>query len=338
MKKLIWLVLTLIWALSPTAVWAVDTNGAVVSNAPDFFLRIPLLPYDEHYANDAPFNQPAEPQLTYYVKGEARKTEQAVLLENGQTLLPLRLVAEACGAAVSWDADSQQASLSLGSHTASVRPGELTMLVNGAAKPLQTPPVLRNGVLYLPLRVVGEALGKQVSWQNKLGQGLVIVCENGADFTSRPQLNALLAQTYLAESLNARQGQLLDVGRAMILWRDADGVYYRNWIAVNEAVAWYDFVGAQPEQMAALAAKLGCRFRGYDPPAPHPEALVAFYDDGDAKIIFDVPKGDSFDAYISGDFAYITEQTSAGERFWRVNLNVPREQPFVPEEVAASDL
>lgn len=276
--------------------------------------------------------------LTYYVNGEAGQTEQGVLLENGQVLLPLRLVAEACGANVSWDADSRQASLSLGSQTASMQPGELTMLVNGAVKPLQTAPVLRDDVLYLPLRAVGEALGKQVVWQKRLGQGFVVICDIGEDFVSRSQFNALLAETYLQESLASRQGELLDVGRAMILWRDIDGAYYRNWAAINESVAWYDFAGAQPEQTAALAAKLDCCFKGYDPPSPNPEALVAFYNDGDAKIIFDVPSGVAFDAYISGDYAYITEQTGSEQLFWRVNLNVPREQPFAPEAMAESGI
>ena len=326
--------LILAWLLLPALAWAADLAGAEEQKMPDFLVRIPLQPYDEHYANDAPFNQPLEKRLTYYVNGEARQTEQLPLLENGQILLPLRLVAEACGAAVSWDEGQQQASLSLSSQTASVQLGQLIMLVSGVDKPLQTAPVLQDGVLYLPLRAVGEALGKQVSWQKRLGQGFVIVADSAADFAERSQFNALLAQTYLAESLTARQGRLLDVGQAMILWRDIEGVYYRNWVALNEAVACHDFTGAQPEETTALAAKLGCRFQFYDPPAPYPEALVAVYDDGDAKIVFDVPVWHSFDAYILGDCVYITEQSSVGERFWRVNLNVPREQSFVAEEIA----
>ena len=82
-----------------------------------------------------------------------------------------------------------------------------------------------------------------------------------------------------------------------------------------------------------MAEKLGCTFRYYDPPMPTAETLAAFYNDGDVKIIYDVPPFHSFDAFIYGNYVYITEYHNNTKQFLRINLETTRDEYFIPEVI-----
>lgn len=85
---------------------------------------------------------------------------------NSRTLVPLRGVMEAFGAAVSWDNDTSTASVVNNGTTVQVPIGQAYILVNGVMVTNDTSAVIKDERTYLPIRAVLEAFGAGVSWDN----------------------------------------------------------------------------------------------------------------------------------------------------------------------------
>lgn len=85
---------------------------------------------------------------------------------NSRTLVPLRGVMEAFGAAVSWDNDTSTAIVEKNGTTVRVPIGQAYILVNEAMVVNDTSAVIKEERTYLPIRAVLEAFGAGVSWNN----------------------------------------------------------------------------------------------------------------------------------------------------------------------------
>lgn len=87
-------------------------------------------------------------------------------------MVPLQPVAQAMGAGISFDADSQTARVTLGARAAAFQAGS-TQADGGT---LAVAPYEADGNLYVPARALGEALGCRVFWEDPL-ELVVIVDE-----------------------------------------------------------------------------------------------------------------------------------------------------------------
>ncbi|MEW6182131.1 MAG: stalk domain-containing protein [Bacillota bacterium] len=109
-------------------------------------------------------------KLTFYVDNAPRTMDAAPLIREGRTLLPVRYVAEALGAAVDWDPAQKKATVKSGNKTIELWVGKSTAMVNGAVKSIDaenakvTPVVVPPGRTMLPLRFIMENLGCKVDW------------------------------------------------------------------------------------------------------------------------------------------------------------------------------
>ncbi len=83
---------------------------------------------------------------------------------NGRTLVPLRSIFEVMGASVSWDANTETAIAVRGKDTISVKIGDSNIYKNGVAIPTDVPAQLMNSRTMIPARVIAEAFGATVSW------------------------------------------------------------------------------------------------------------------------------------------------------------------------------
>lgn len=87
-------------------------------------MRVSTAQYEERdWLAPTYFNYPSGVLTEYYLAGEKRETDLPILLEQGRTMLPLRLVGEACGAVVNWDNAQKQVRIYLNGQSASVRLG-----------------------------------------------------------------------------------------------------------------------------------------------------------------------------------------------------------------------
>ena len=114
-----------------------------------------------------------------------KTVEPFIMNSNGTTYLPLRAIGQALGLNVAWDASTSTVSLTSGGEviTGAGAPGTTTGTQNVAityrdikvvldgqqlelknAAGATVEPFIMGGTTYLPLRVVGEALGLKVSW------------------------------------------------------------------------------------------------------------------------------------------------------------------------------
>lgn len=112
----------------------------------------------------------ADEGIKVNVNGIKVEMDQAPIIENGRTLVPLRAVAEALGCEVVWDNTSKTASFVQGDVTAIVTVGENYILVGDGVYneqfPIDTPAVIINSRTMIPLRALSECFGFDVKWDS----------------------------------------------------------------------------------------------------------------------------------------------------------------------------
>lgn len=100
-----------------------------------------------------------------YINGNRIELDAPPFTENGRTLVPLRFIGEAFGAAIEWDASTKTVTYTLGSTSIIVVIGSPVAIVNQEKKTLDVPPKLVNGRTFVPLRFISESFGASVIWE-----------------------------------------------------------------------------------------------------------------------------------------------------------------------------
>lgn len=102
---------------------------------------------------------------SYTVNGEQKTSDAAPFIDkNGRTQLPVRAVAEAFGAVVGWDPEDQTVSILKDGKAISITVGSWVMNVGGVFVQNDSPAINKGGRVYLPIRIIAEALGANVGW------------------------------------------------------------------------------------------------------------------------------------------------------------------------------
>jgi len=85
---------------------------------------------------------------------------------QGSVMVPIRFVSQALGASIGYDKENGITSVVVKDEKnfVEMKVGQTEALVNGKAKNYGTKIVLKNNRTYVPLRLVGEGLGKKVEW------------------------------------------------------------------------------------------------------------------------------------------------------------------------------
>lgn len=112
--------------------------------------QIPILYNDQHV----------------YAKPDVLKRGRvlAALARNGSIYVPLRSMFEQMGATVSYDPASRIATISKPGAEVKVTVGKPEVIVNGESRPLDVPPIVYQGVVLVPIRVISEGMGGYVQW------------------------------------------------------------------------------------------------------------------------------------------------------------------------------
>lgn len=100
----------------------------------------------------------------YTVNGEKKTMDVAPIIRNERTMLPVRYVAEALGAEITWDGATSTATLQTDTVTIKIMVGVSVASVNGKSITLDSPAFIENSRTYMPVRFVAEALGATVAW------------------------------------------------------------------------------------------------------------------------------------------------------------------------------
>lgn len=112
------------------------------------------------------------------------------VIVNDKTYLPLRYIAEALGGNVDYDEDTNKVSITVSGNTVNVNNTTNEILLNGAVISGETS-IVREGRTYLPVRAIGEAVDKTVTWYE---EGIVII-SNDEEVLSKDD-KALVEELY----------------------------------------------------------------------------------------------------------------------------------------------
>lgn len=113
-------------------------------------------------------------KTSYYIDNQLKSMDTAPIIENSRTLLPIRYVAEAVGANVSWNNTDRRVTITLKGTTIELWIGRNYARVNGEYKFIDTtntavaPIIVEPGRTMLPLRFIAENLGCKVGWNAAL--------------------------------------------------------------------------------------------------------------------------------------------------------------------------
>jgi hypothetical protein len=112
--------------------------------------QIPIL-YNDHHV---------------YAKPDVLKQGRvlAALVKGGTMLIPLRSMFEQMGATVSYDAGTKTATVSKPGSEVKVTVGKPEVIINGESRPLDVPPIIYQGNVLVPVRVISEGMGAYVQW------------------------------------------------------------------------------------------------------------------------------------------------------------------------------
>lgn len=91
--------------------------------------------------------------------------EQAPLIVNDRTLVPLRKIFEKMGAEVNWNGDTRTVTATKGETVISLTIDNPIAVKNEKQITLDVPPQIMSGRTLVPLRFVSEALGGRVTWE-----------------------------------------------------------------------------------------------------------------------------------------------------------------------------
>ncbi len=94
-------------------------------------------------------------------------------LINDRTLVPLRAIFEAMGADVEWDNDTQTVTSTRYGVRIKLTIGDNALYKNGETIPVDVPAQLVNDRTMIPVRVIAEAFGAEVQWNNN-GRAVLI--------------------------------------------------------------------------------------------------------------------------------------------------------------------
>lgn len=102
--------------------------------------------------------------------GNTIELTQTPKMINNSVLLPIRAISESLGYVVNYDSATKKIEVVDGSYKVVLYIGKKTALINDKEMELVAAPQMIEGVTYVPLRFVAEAMEMGVNWNSKLSQ------------------------------------------------------------------------------------------------------------------------------------------------------------------------
>lgn len=181
MKKLFSVLLTITFLASFSSISLAESFVMHTVDAGDTFWNISST-YQQDLNKLLAINQTSDPSLMVgdfikikslnknidiTVNGTKLYPDSSPYLENNRTFVPIRFIAEALNADITWNSSTSTAIITDGNKTISLPVGSKTALVNDSSYILDAPIKNYNGRVYIPVRFVSEILDCTVSWDQQ---------------------------------------------------------------------------------------------------------------------------------------------------------------------------
>lgn len=109
-------------------------------------------------------------KTTVAVNKKNMTLEQAPIIVSGNTLIPIRFVADALGGTVKWDEKERKVTVIRGDKLIDLWIDNPELIINGQRVTAEVAPKIMNNVTVVPLRILSENMGWKVTWDEKTQQ------------------------------------------------------------------------------------------------------------------------------------------------------------------------
>ena len=143
------------------------------------------------YAVSEPLSSPVNVLMTIdsdvaTINSQTYKLDQAPVLINSRTMVPIRFITEALGLDISWESKTRSVLIEKETQTVRLYVDQSTAEVNSKLIYIDTPPTIINDRTLVPVRFISEVLGYQVSWKENTKEVSIsntLRNENDLDFS-----------------------------------------------------------------------------------------------------------------------------------------------------------
>lgn len=115
-------------------------------------------------------NPQPEPPIAIHIDNRILQTSVSPVIQNGNVLVPMRVIFQALGAQVDWNAQDRTIAGTKGDVQIKLQVGSKNAFKNGATIKLNVAPCLIKNNTMVPLRFIGESFGASVQWEGKTRQ------------------------------------------------------------------------------------------------------------------------------------------------------------------------
>lgn len=152
-----------------------------------------------------------ENDVSVLVNNEKVEFDQAPIIFDGTTLVPIRAVFEKAGADVQWDQASKTATLTKGNYTVKITVGDNVLYKNNSQVALAVPAIIYKDRILIPVRAIGEAMDFKITWDGF--HSTVVVSTDGTEY--RPYAARRVAFRDLTEAADFYTNQ-------SVMWKEVD--------------------------------------------------------------------------------------------------------------------
>ncbi len=189
----------------------------------------------------------------------------APFIENGRTLVPVRVISEEFGATVLWDEKEKTVTIENKETVVKIKIGESYIDINGEQRQIDCPARVVNGRTFIPLRAASEALGKSVYWNDI---GLIVVSDEAVSYTAEEigKIN-LFSDIYMHSKFTEElsKGDIVAQYQEIVSSYEGEQIKFKNWDfeeeASSDSVPGYvkinDFIDGATAQISAERAFVG---------------------------------------------------------------------------------
>lgn len=105
--------------------------------------------------------------ITLIINNKTIESEVKPIQESGTTLVPIRIVGENLGAKVDWNKEMQKVTIVKADKVIELVIGSKEVKINGVVQTLQCAPKVINGTTMVPIRLISESFGSDVTWNQE---------------------------------------------------------------------------------------------------------------------------------------------------------------------------
>ncbi|MCD8049594.1 MAG: RICIN domain-containing protein [Clostridia bacterium] len=214
---------------------------------------------------------------------DANGNSVSPLLIDGTTYLPVRAIATALGVEIEWDGDTQ--SVFINGVTDAELGETINIYINGSkftAKNVNgdvVDPILLDGTTYLPIRAIGEAFDKNVSWDN----------ENRTAVLTTPAFVTSFDENKTYAIISAATGKAISVTDSGLVTEEYNSYDYQAFKFVETSVSgYYNIQSVTNEKnfdVNGNSTAAGAKIITYTPGTANNQMFAAV-EDGDYVIIY----------------------------------------------------